>query len=994
MTFCFIYRILIFLVAEVVILTQLNAQSYTWKQVVIKGGGYVPGLIYSKADPTLLYARTDVGGAYRWNATNKTWIPITDGMTDANDWGVWSIAPDPLISDRVYIATGLYSEPWGAQGVIYRSENRGISWTKMSTLNFKLGGNNPGRGICERLVVDPNENSILLLGSKKDGLYKSIDCGASWTKVTGLNASYITFVEFDKSTGSTGNATQTIYTGVADYIYNNGNVGIYKSTDGGTSWNKITGQPTALTPKNKGLEPGDIALTPIPTKMAFTQGNVLYFTFSNSVTPDGDGNAIANYTAISNGAVYKYNKLTNVWTDITPSNSSGMQGGCSSIAVHPTDANKIAITTIARWWPYDEIYFSADAGANWSSTLNSFGYNNTWGNSLNKATISTVKAPWATANIGWPNSIIFNPYNGNEVMFGSGGGVYACYDVSGLFTNPGENNSASTTWVYENDGLEEACVMEMVSPPFGAPLISVIGDVDGFVHTDLDVSSQNRLLVGSKWVGSNRSIDFAENAPSKMVKTHDNNEANKGAYSLDGGASWAAFLSRPSGISNNDECGKIAISANGNNIVWAPKNGAIAFSTNNGATWTESNGGIAYGLKPVSDRVNSSKFYVFDPSAQKFYYSVDGGVNFSSTTLGLTGIPNYESVQPQICAVFGKEGHVLMANKMNGLYRTKDGGLNFTKITTVTEAYRVTVGKASPTGTYPAIFIYGIVNNNPGLFRSDDEGLTWERINNAEHEYARNHEFLCGDPRIYGRIYDAIGGRGIVYGDINATVCKSVNLGADTAVCPGESIELNCGISLVGYSYTWTKDGSVLTETSDKLTVSDKGFYRVTASKTGCPSSSSSITVGSCTCIQTINLKPGWNLISINVIPKDNTIASIFKDVDVLEIKTMDTFWSNLQPDFLNKMKTITPGNGYLVNMYSPGTLTITGIPISNPISCASTRNGWQLIGCSYQSAKPMVDVFGNNFLIIKDFNGFRTPVATQNSLDFIEPGRAYFLKR
>ena len=40
---------------------------------------------------------------------------------------------------------------------------------------FKMGGNENGRSIGERLVVDPNKNSVLYFGSRKDGLWKSAD---------------------------------------------------------------------------------------------------------------------------------------------------------------------------------------------------------------------------------------------------------------------------------------------------------------------------------------------------------------------------------------------------------------------------------------------------------------------------------------------------------------------------------------------------------------------------------------------------------------------------------------------------------------------------------------------------------------------------------------------------------------------------------------------------------------------------------------------------
>jgi len=40
--------------------------GYTWKTVIAGGGGFVPGIIYHPAARGLAYARTDMGGAYRW----------------------------------------------------------------------------------------------------------------------------------------------------------------------------------------------------------------------------------------------------------------------------------------------------------------------------------------------------------------------------------------------------------------------------------------------------------------------------------------------------------------------------------------------------------------------------------------------------------------------------------------------------------------------------------------------------------------------------------------------------------------------------------------------------------------------------------------------------------------------------------------------------------------------------------------------------------------
>jgi photosystem II stability/assembly factor-like uncharacterized protein len=810
-------NLLITLIIMVAVQLKISAQSYTWNTVPVKGGGFVSGLIYNKAETDLLYARTDVGGAYRWDAASKKWIPITDGMTNPDDMGIWSLAPDPSDPDKVYIATGLYSASWGSYGAVYGSSDKGNTWTKLSTLPFRLGANDPGRGICERMVVDPNKSNIIFLGSKQDGLYKSTNSGVTWTKVTSLPGSYITFVVFDRSAGTSGTATPVIYAGVADYIYNGGNVGIYKSTDGGSTWSKMQGHPTKLTPKS--FAPGDAALTCVPVSMAISSGNNIYITFCNSVTPNGDYQLAAPHNTVSNGAVYKFNKNTGTWTDITPANSANLQGGFSTVDVSAKNPDRIVISTTERWWPADELYFSSDAGANWASTFNSFSYASTWGNSLNKGAFSTAKAPYAsTVKPHWTTSVVINPARDNEVMIGAGIGIFANYDVSGLFSNANANNTASTTWIFENDGLEETVPLDLVSPPAGAPLVSVIGDFDGFVHSDLKVSpATGRHVTSGKLVGSTFSLAFAELAPAKMVKTHSNNDYIKGSYSNDGGLTWSFFATQPAGVAANTTGGQIAISADGKKIVWAPETGAIAYSTDNGATWKNSTGNVPNGLKPVADRANSSRFYLIDPANQKVYTTSDAGVSFSAVSLNLPGIPSYMQRQPMLSAVPGREGHVWLADRDNGLYRSTNYGAGFTKTSSVTAAYKITTGKAADNSTYPALFLWGIVNGTEGLFQSDDEGNTWTRMNDSNHEFGRAYSCMTGDPRVYGRVYIGLGGRGIVYSEksVITETTPATEASAAVSVFPNpfrQQIQISCE---GGFSYSiYTTDG-VLIETGN-----------------------------------------------------------------------------------------------------------------------------------------------------------------------------------
>lgn len=105
------------------------SEAYEWKNVVTgAGGGFVPGIIFNESEKDLIYARTDIGGAYRWNAADESWIPLTDfvGWDDWNKNGVDALATDPVDPDRVYMAVGTYTNSWDQNnGSILRSTDRG-----------------------------------------------------------------------------------------------------------------------------------------------------------------------------------------------------------------------------------------------------------------------------------------------------------------------------------------------------------------------------------------------------------------------------------------------------------------------------------------------------------------------------------------------------------------------------------------------------------------------------------------------------------------------------------------------------------------------------------------------------------------------------------------------------------------------------------------------------------------------------------------------------
>jgi hypothetical protein len=161
-----------------------RSQPYTWKTVVMKGGGFIDGLVFNTTQPGLAYCRTDVGSSYKWDSQAKVWIPLTDWAADDNLMGSESIATDPLDPQRVYIAAGMHVN---APAAILRSMDQGKTFQTVP-VPFLMGGNENGRGVGERLAIDPNDNNILYFGSRAAGLWVSKDAALTWKKVDSFPA--------------------------------------------------------------------------------------------------------------------------------------------------------------------------------------------------------------------------------------------------------------------------------------------------------------------------------------------------------------------------------------------------------------------------------------------------------------------------------------------------------------------------------------------------------------------------------------------------------------------------------------------------------------------------------------------------------------------------------------------------------------------------------------------------------------------------------------
>ena len=518
-------------------------QTYQWKTVEIGGGGFVTGTVFHPTEPGLVYARTDVGGAYRLDTATNRWIALNDDIGGLNNemqfLGVLSIGLDPNDANRVYLATGQYAgtETWKLPSRIYRSTDRGLTWSYV-TPGFKMAGNGEGRGTGERMAVDPVNGNNLLVGTSGFGIWRSTDYGATWSQLTGFPHSTCNFVMYAPVTHANPGPNRRVYAAANTLT----GTSFWRSDDNGTTWAEV--------PDHPGKVPG---LEMMPLQGAFDAAGVFYMTWGDATGP---GNYATDY------GVWKLSTDGTAWTSILPPTG---QGFFSGIGADPRVAGHVVVSTMLRWWPGDEVYRSTDGGVTWTAALRT-------------GSRSVGNSPWSSA-VGphWISDIDIDPFDSNRAIFNTGFGLFQSRNLSASGT--------TRLWTFFNDGLEELVPLGLLSPTAGPPLISVVGDYTGFRHDDLNRSPMRGFHKPTS--GSTSVISGAQLAPQVMVRQN----SSSTHVTFDAAATWATFPTVPPPIVNGHN--RVVPSADGARFVWCPPNSPAYFSNNNGASWSVASGSSA-----------------------------------------------------------------------------------------------------------------------------------------------------------------------------------------------------------------------------------------------------------------------------------------------------------------------------------------------------------------------------------------------------------------
>ncbi len=306
-----------------------------WRMIGPHRGGRTVGAVGVAQQPNVFYIGVNNGGVWKTTDYGRTWFPIFD---DQPSGSIGDVTVAPSNPNVIYVASGegLQRPDLSVGTGMYRSTDAGKTW---AFLGLKDGQQMGGISIDP---ADKNRVFVAVLGhpcgpNTERGVYRTTDGGKTWDRV----------LYKDENTGA---VQVTIDPKNPDVVYadlwaarqgpwENGawqgpESGLYKSTDGGITWQKLTnGLPTIV----QGL--GRIGFC---------------------IAPSDPNRLYATVDASELGGVYRSNDAGATWTRVSSDTRLwGWGSDFAEVKVHPTNPDVVFIANIAAWK-------SEDGGKTWN----------------------------------------------------------------------------------------------------------------------------------------------------------------------------------------------------------------------------------------------------------------------------------------------------------------------------------------------------------------------------------------------------------------------------------------------------------------------------------------------------------------------------------------------------------------------------------------------------------------------------------------------------
>lgn len=576
----------------------------------------------------------------------------------------------------------------------------------------------PEGGSVEALVIHPANPSIIFAGTQ-GGVYKSTDGGSTWVqKNTGLIESrFIVALAIDSSNPN------TLYAGHYG--------GASKSVDGGETWQDLGGPPPGFVYA--------LLLESSSTLYAGTYGGGLYKSTNggngwtainnglgnNYVISLAQGSGGTLYAGTLGNGVYKSNNSGGNWS---PVNSGLGNRLVEALAVDPTNPSVVYAAT--EWG----VFKTVNAGGSWTD--------------LEPAEYHFVK------------EVAIDPANPQVVYAGRIFSTYALGDPSfpGTLT---KSTNGGLSWTNVTNNLPDQDVLDIAILP-GSPSTVFAGLFGGGVAKSTDG--------GGTWNSINTGMAaFVVN----MIVTAPNNpttiySANWGSFhrSTDNGVTWSK---KDTNLTDGPVAFSVAVDSSASNVLYTAVSTGVFKSTNSGDTWVRltplgfserfvtlqinpQNPNILYGGSPIT-RVwkstdgganwttknngitnNEVRAIVLNPSSPDILYAgtLGGGV-FKSTNGGNNWNPvNNGIVNKQITALVINPldpENLYVATKAGKVYKTTNGGsswaLKNSGVRYPSDFFCLAIHPLTPN------VIYGGVDGGDGVYMTTNGGDSWTQKPNG-----------------------------------------------------------------------------------------------------------------------------------------------------------------------------------------------------------------------------------------------------------------------
>ncbi|HEV3341035.1 MAG TPA: hypothetical protein VG125_11785, partial [Pirellulales bacterium] len=650
--------------------------------------------ISSGAATSYVDSGAGISGAAIWTAIGPA--PLNgngiDQPTGDDSGRIVGVAPDPTNANTIYIAA--------AGGGVWKTTNGGTSWTPL-TDNLKDSSGKPVPLFMGAIAVAPSNPSVIYAGTGEannsgdsyygDGILVSTNGGTGWTLDKGPNDAFVRRAVSKIAVDPTN--SNVAYVAISDLAANGlgGNTGIWKTIDGGTNWTNTTaptiGDTTdsfsdvVVDPNNPSTvyaAIGNPGGSPLNGIYKSTNGGTTWVLLGNF--PEGivDGRislAISNspgllYAAVSGtgapgstqfGTLFKVEKSTDggaTWTDDTK-NASDFTGGQGwydlALTVDPHNSSIVYAAGSTNFGGVG-IIETIDGGTTWKNVTSDDGGN--------------------FAHTDW-HSMAFDDAN-DTLLVGSDGGLWR------KDTDPG--NAAGFLWTDLNGNLNTIQFYSIALDPTDAAVVVGGSQDNGTERYD------NNLRWTQTDGGDGGKVAFDPQNPSLVYRVSpvaSFGPADFFRVSNDGGQTWTSATSGLNVGFNINFTPPFAVApSNGSEVILGDDN--LWITSNGASTWSQLTSVGTAGWNPNDSAVDSIAIAPSDPntiyastggqfaSSSNIFVSSNGGNAWTEIDLPAgSGHVEQLAVDPAsaliayaVVNMFGV-GHV---------YRTADGGQTWTNV--------------------------------------------------------------------------------------------------------------------------------------------------------------------------------------------------------------------------------------------------------------------------------------------------------------------------